>query len=261
LLLTGKPGTGKSSLIHSVARQLAIRPVIEWAVSSRTTLQDGLYHYDALARLQYIQQHQARAGERAPDDASELGKFLALGPLGSALATRDAPCALLVDEIDKSDVDFPNDLLNVLDTGHFVIPELKRVADLQPSLSIPTHSGERVEVLRGEITFTEFPFIVMTSTGERDFPAPFLRRCVQCAIPEPSPEELEAIVVSHFGLDVMSQPQARALVADFVKQRGDIELATDQLLNAIHLMTSGGTTLTPEEHEKVVFTVFQGLGG
>jgi MoxR-like ATPase len=262
LLLTGKPGTGKSSLVHSVAHQLALGQVIEWAVNSRSTLQDGLYQYDALARLQHVQQLSARMGDQGGTggDAEELGLFLTLGPLGTALASKRAPRALLVDEIDKSDVDLPNDLLNVLDTGHFVIPELKRAAERQPNVKIAARGDEWIEVTRGEITFTEYPFIVMTSNGERDFPAPFLRRCVQCTIPEPTETDLQRIVSAHFsGLplgDDISQ-----LIKEFVKQRGSVELATDQLLNAVHLLTVATSPVGAEDLKRLEKSVFQGLGG
>lgn len=261
LLLTGKPGTGKSALVHSVARQLALGPVIEWAVNSRSTLQEGLYQYDALARLQYIQQAQARIRTADGDDeAAELGMFLTLGALGTALASPQAPRALLVDEIDKSDVDLPNDLLNVLDTGHFAIPELKRAAARHPVVRIAGRDGEPVAVHGGEITFTEYPFVVMTSNGERDFPAPFLRRCVQCQIPEPGEKELQGIVAAHFA-GVPLDDALREVIAEFVKTRGAVALATDQLLNAVHLLVSPGASLPIEEHKRLRKTLFQGLGG
>lgn len=261
LLLTGKPGTGKSALVHSVARQLALGPVIEWAVNSRSTLQEGLYQYDALARLQYIQQVNARIRTaEQEDEAAELGMFLALGPLGTALASRRAPRALLVDEIDKSDVDLPNDLLNVLDTGHFVIPELKRAAGRHKVVNIAARDGELVEVDSGEITFTEYPFVVMTSNGERDFPAPFLRRCVQCQIPEPGERELQDIVAAHFA-EIPLNAELLEVIADFVKTRASVPLATDQLLNAIYLLVAPGAALSVDEHKRLRKTLFQGLGG
>lgn len=266
LLLTGRPGTGKSALVHSVARQLCLGTVIEWAINSRSTLQEGLYQYDALARLQYIQQSNARQGAETGDgdarEAEELGMFLTLGPLGTALASARAPRALLIDEIDKSDVDLPNDLLNVLDTGHFVIPELRRAAERHPTVRILGRDDERIEVERGEITFTEYPFVVMTSNGERDFPAPFLRRCVQCQIREPEENELQSIVAAHFGgaTGTLSEEERR-IVSEFVKARGTVNLATDQLLNAVHLLLKSGASLSPNDRKRVLGTVFQGLGG
>lgn len=260
LLLTGRPGTGKSALVHAVAHQLGLGHVIEWAVNSRSTLQEGLYHYDALARLQYVQQAHARPGKDVmTSEADELGMFLTLGPLGTALASSDGPRALLVDEIDKSDVDLPNDLLNVLDTGHFVIPELKRVATVSPIVTITGRGDEPVKVHGGEITFAEYPFVVMTSNGERDFPAPFLRRCVQCQIRDPDEKALTAIVLAHFeGLSANEELQA--IVSEFVQRRASVSLATDQLLNAVHLLLNGAKR-SEAERERIVNAVFQGLGG
>ncbi len=261
LLLTGRPGTGKTALVHSVAHQLSLGPVIEWAVNSRSTLQEGLYHYDALARLQHIQHAKARqsAAEQS-EEIDELGMFLTLGPLGTALASTNAPRALLVDEIDKSDVDLPNDLLNVLDTGHFVIPELRRASGRHPQVRISACDDEDIEVRNGEITFTEYPFVVMTSNGERDFPAPFLRRCVQCHIREPNELELQLIVSEHFESLSMSQ-EVLAIITDFVKARGTVTLATDQLLNAVHLLVSSGNAHSGDERKRILNTIFQGLGG
>lgn len=262
LLLTGRPGTGKSALVHSVAHQLGLGPVIEWAVNSRSTLQEGLYQYDALARLQYIQQSNARAGtDKGEDESEELGMFLSLGPLGTALASVHSPRALLVDEIDKSDVDLPNDLLNVLDTGHFVIPELKRAAERYPKVTISARDDERIDVHRGEITFTEYPFVVMTSNGERDFPAPFLRRCVQCKIRDPNENELQGIVAAHFNAGLPLSENVSAVISEFVKMRSSATLATDQLLNAVHLLVSSESTPSDSERKRILDTVFQGLGG
>src|SRR5947209_17649716 len=110
LLITGRPGSGKSSLIESVARELRLGPVLRWYVTSRSTLQDALYRYDAIGRL-----HAHNLEGRAPS----ITKYLRLGPLGTALLPTTRPRALLIDEIDKSDIDLPNDLLNVFDRGEF----------------------------------------------------------------------------------------------------------------------------------------------
>ena len=126
LLVTGPPGAGKSSLAYAVARELSLGQVLLWPINSRSTLGEGLYHYDALARLRDLQQ----AG-RDPAAAADIGRYLRLGPLGTALmlSTREAPCVLLIDEIDKSDIDLANDLLQVFEEGAFEIPELARLRD------------------------------------------------------------------------------------------------------------------------------------
>src|ERR1700693_3883250 len=108
LLITGKPGTGKSTLISKVAYELKLGPVIRWPISSRSTVRGGIYEYDAVGRLQ--------AGKRADPRVED---FLKLGPLGTALMAKTWPRPLLIDEIDKSDLDFANDLLNVIEEGEY----------------------------------------------------------------------------------------------------------------------------------------------
>jgi MoxR-like ATPase len=226
LLLTGKPGSGKSSLIHAVARELKLGRVLRWSITSRSTLGEALYRYDALGRLQ---QQQIDRGN-APD----ISQYLEFGPLGTALLPADRPRALLIDEIDKSDIDLPNDLLNVFEEGEFEIPELARLK--QDVVEVREHEGdERHAVARGKVRCREFPFVVMTSNGERDFPPAFLRRCLRFTMPAPDATLLADIVTAHLGADIAAG--ASALIEDFAKRNRNEALATDQLLNAIFIIT------------------------
>src|SRR5262249_6461132 len=128
LLIEGPPGSGKSSLVYAVQRELKLGPVLHWPINSRSTLRDGLYRYDAVGRMNDKgRQILNTAGEGVVSD-EDIGDYLVLGPLGTALVPSDRPRALLIDEIDKSDVDLPNDLLHVLENGWFEIAELVRVA-------------------------------------------------------------------------------------------------------------------------------------
>jgi MoxR-like ATPase len=275
LLITGNPGTGKSSLVYSVARQLGLGEVLVWAINSRSTLTEGLYRYDALARLQQIQEQQARGTQPAPaparsktrrptaagcaDEGDDIGSFVALGALGTALAAADAPRALLIDEIDKSDIDLPNDLLTVLETGSFPIPELQRVATRHPVVKVRDSLGCDVEVTNGVVAFTEYPVIVMTSNGERDFPAPFLRRCVQCTLPDADEAQLRSIVRAHF--DALGDDTAiGGLITDFISRREHGGLATDQLLNAQYL-ADHRERLSSEEQDRLLDILFKSLTG
>lgn len=178
LLVTGSPGAGKSTLAHSVAYELGLGNVLRWPIVSRSTLQDGLYHYDAIARLQDVQiaapQGADPATPGAPGSVEGIGSYIRLGPLGTALLASDTPRVLLIDELDKSDIDLPNDLLNVLEEGEFAIPELERVADRLPDgeAEVLTADGTKARVRDGRVRCRAFPFVVLTSNGERDFPAP-----------------------------------------------------------------------------------------
>jgi MoxR-like ATPase len=231
LLVTGKPGTGKSTLAYSVARELSLGPVLNWPITSHSRLQDALYRYDAIGRLQ---EASLAGGKSAPD----IGRYIRLGPLGTALIGLRRPRVLLVDELDKADVDLPNDLLNIFEEGEFEITELARLPEEQPTADVMTADpGGRVTVTRGVVRCRAFPFVVITSNGEREFPAPFLRRCLRINIQPPAPEKLAAIVAGHLGDEALEK--GRRLIDQFVESREDGDLATDQLLNAIYLVTSG----------------------
>ncbi len=227
LLVTGEPGVGKSTLAHSVAYELDLGRVLEWPIVSRSELRDGLYTYDAIGRLQDAQ----LPGE---EGAQDIGRYIKLGPLGTALLAADKPRVLLIDELDKSDIDLPNDLLNVLEEGRFAIPELERIADRDPAVRVLTDDGRRVTVTGGQVQCHAFPFVIMTSNREREFPAALLRRCIPLDLKAPRDERLAALVQAHFGHGAYEAN--RDLVDQFTQSEADGALRpTDQLLNAIFL--------------------------
>jgi MoxR-like ATPase len=233
ILVTGRPGTGKSSLAYRISRELRLGRVLRWSVTSRTMLRAGLYDYDAIGRAQA-----SVAGHQA------IGDFVQLGPLGTALLPYELPRVLLIDELDKSDIDLPNDLLHVFEDGEFSVPELVRVKSRTPEVTVFTDDPDRTAVVvDGRIRCRAFPVVVITSNGERQFPPAFLRRCLHLEMPAPDHNELATMVAAHFvepTEPAHSEPAQTELIRAFVarsQERGG--LATDQLLNAVFLATSG----------------------
>jgi MoxR-like ATPase len=303
LLVTGKPGSGKSTLAEAVAAELKLGEVLLWPVTTKTTLQSGLYHYDAIGRLNaaairrerlQIRQLESQTGTRATQGRARrgqgsaktpgakgqepnprargshlgIGRFLRLGPLGTALLPSFAhlppdqqpaeappkddkdrrPRVLLIDEIDKGDIDLPNDLLHVFERGRFEIPELARLPDEDPYrwVRIQTHDEEEKRyawIPRGQVQCDEFPLVIMTSNGEREFPPAFLRRCLRLEMPQPGPDQLIEIVRNRLGDAAARFPTIQDLIHEFWnlrEGRGTTprkrELAVDQLLNAVYLV-------------------------
>lgn len=252
LLVTGKPGTGKSTLAHSIAHELKLGPVLYWPITTRSQLQDALYRYDPIARLQRANLTRGE-GRGVPS----VGEFIRLGPLGTALLGRERPRVLLVDELDKSDIDLPNDLLNVLETGWFEILELTREAETGDVRVQTADPGGWAMIRNAQVRCRAFPMIVITSNGEREFPPPFLRRCVRVNIQQPSADKLSRIVSGQLGDPALSS--AGDVVEEFVSARERMDLSTDQLLNAVYFATSG-LQLDGQERLNTVRRIFRDLG-
>ncbi len=165
LLIKGEPGTGKSVLALEVARALGA-PLIEWHVKSTTKAQQGLYEYDAVSRL--------RDGQLGDERVKDIRNYIKRGKLWDAFVA-DARPVLLIDEIDKADIEFPNDLLQELDRMEFFVYE----------------TGETV---RASVR----PIVIITSNNEKELPDAFLRRCFFHYIKFPDPETMAQIVEVHF---------------------------------------------------------------
>jgi MoxR-like ATPase len=252
LLVTGNPGTGKSSIAFRIARELHLGRVLQWPVTSRTTLRSGLYEYDVIGRAQAA----GRQGPAAKDDVS-IGEFIRLGPLGTALLSYERPRVLLVDELDKSDVDLPNDLLHIFENGEFTIPELVRARHHQPEVAVYTDDLDRLATVRdGRIRCLAFPFVVITSNGERDFPPAFLRRCLRLDLQPPNAEELAAMVRAQ--LPALAEDQ-RSLIQDFLIRTANDSLARDQLLNAVFMTTSGAYGEDREAWQRLIGSIWHSL--
>jgi MoxR-like ATPase len=164
LLVKGEPGTGKTLLAEAIAEALNA-PLLRWHVKSTTRAQDGLYVYDTVQRL-----YDSRFGD---GDVKDIRRYIKLGPLGQAFSAEQR-VVLLIDEVDKADLEFPNDLLHELDRMRFFIPE----------------TGD-------EVVAKQRPVMVITSNNEKELPDAFLRRCVFHFIDFPSKELMREIVEVH----------------------------------------------------------------
>ena len=165
LLVKGEPGTGKTVLAHEIAKSIGA-PLIEWNVKSTTKAQQGLYEYDAVARL--------RDGQLGDERVHDISNYIRRGKLWEAFTAPELP-VLLIDEIDKADIEFPNDLLQELDRMSFDVYETR----------------ERVEA-------KERPIVIITSNNEKELPDAFLRRCFFHYIKFPDRETMQAIIDVHF---------------------------------------------------------------
>jgi MoxR-like ATPase len=259
LLVTGEPGTGKTLLAYSIAHELGLGPVLRWNITSRSMLQDGLYDYDILGRVNDSALHNGSGG---PSPAKEdLGLYLTLGPLGDALLPRARPRLLLIDEIDKSDIDLPNDLLHTLETGTFDIPELRRIAKPDEAHWVLPADGEgRVPVHGGRVHCAQFPVVVMTSNQEREFPAAFQRRCIRVTLPKMSARDLADMTRGYFEDEPLDDLDG--LIGRFTRLRDEDQkqLATDQLLNLVYLRTRDDA-LTGPDRDRLLTIVLQSLNG
>jgi MoxR-like ATPase len=224
LLIKGEPGTGKSVLAQEVAKALGV-PLIEWHIKSTTKAQQGLYEYDAVSRLRDSQLGDARVGD--------IKNYIKRGKLWDAFTHAERP-VLLIDEIDKADIEFPNDLLQELDRMEFFVYE----------------TGET-------ITAKNRPVVIITSNNEKELPDAFLRRCFFHYIKFPDPETMQSIVDVHFpGLKQKLVAEALRIFYDVRDVPGiKKKPSTSELLDWIKLLLNedvSAETLREQDPRKLI---------
>jgi MoxR-like ATPase len=228
LLVKGEPGTGKTELARQVAAALGL-PLIEWHVKSTTKASQGLYEYDAVSRLRDSQLGDARV--------NDVRNYIRKGKLWQAFEA-EGRVVLLIDEIDKADIEFPNDLLQELDRMEF-------------------HVYETGETIRAKTR----PVIIITSNNEKDLPDAFLRRCFFHYIRFPDPETLAAIVRVHF--PTIKDQLLTAALTTFFELREVPGLkkkpSTSEVLDWLRLLLA--EDLAPEDLRKDVRTALPRLHG
>ncbi|MBI1987591.1 MAG: MoxR family ATPase [Nitrospinae bacterium] len=218
LLVKGEPGTGKTLLAHNIALGLG-KPLIVWNIKSTTKAQEGLYIYDTVQRL-----NDSRFGDK---DISDVRQYIKLGQLGKSFVMQEHG-VLLIDEIDKADLEFPNDLLNELDVMSFYIPELEET-----------------------VCANHRPIVVVTSNSEKELPDAFLRRCVFHYIEFPNPEMMERIVRVHH--PTIEESLLRECLKRFYWLRQFEELrkkpSTSELIDWLQALMAGGVSQERVEKE------------
>jgi MoxR-like ATPase len=209
LLIKGEPGTGKTQLAQAVADNLGMRLIV-WNIKSTTKAQDGLYIYDTIQRL-----YDGQFGESGVDD---IAKYIKLGKLGEAFDSEEQ-VVLLIDEIDKADLEFPNDLLWELDRMEFYIGETHRTVKAKHR-----------------------PIVIITSNAEKELPDAFLRRCIFHYIDFPGPELMEEIVRVHYP-DVEANLLKEAMDVFYaIREIRDIRKkpSTSELIDWVNALQIGG---------------------
>ncbi|MGB0898376.1 MAG: AAA family ATPase [Psychrobium sp.] len=231
LLIKGEPGTGKTMLALELAKSMNA-PLLQWHIKSTTKAQQGLYEYDAVSRL--------RDSQLGDDRVKDIGNYIVKGKMWQAFESAQRPI-LLIDEIDKADIEFPNDLLQELDKMEFFVYETQ-------------------ELVKAKVR----PIVIITSNNEKELPDAFLRRCFFHYIQFPDEAQMQEIVNVHFP-DVKPKLLEQALTRFFeMRQLGGIKKkpSTSELLDWLKLLLAqdiAPEVLRDKQHDESIMPLYGAL--
>lgn len=203
LVAIGQEGLDVASLAYDVAHELRLGDVLNWPLTSQSTIMDGLYVYDRAAR-EMDMAFEASAVD-APSPLENIGNYIRLGPLGTAFSPSDRPCVLLVEGLDKASDALIDDLSAMTERGSFEIPELVRLSPYVSSVRVQTCTDKSLDVYQGKVRCSAFPFILLISNNARQLRSSLISRCIGLKFTSPSTDKIMNMLELSLGIEVYAE--------------------------------------------------------